>query len=329
MGQALARDADGKVSGPPRLTDRWTGAHLSQSTLAIAAGLALVVGPRLPAPVGPRTAATALAFVSLWAESLPFLLAGSLVAFLLRGKGTQVVIAAARRSRWLATALAPLMGLVLPLCDCAVVPIARELRDAGVPPRMVTAFSAGAPLSNPIVIASTALAFGGSLTMTLGRLFVGIAVALTVAAFGPAAPPRSAARPHHHDGGILAYVSAELAESGPPLVWGALAAGVLRGAIPSLDISILVRQPLLGAIVMMALAMVLSLCSQADAFVAASLPVGTLGQLAFLVVGPTSSIRLAAVYRRAFGMAWVLRFVRTAVIAAFVLCSVWVAVGPR
>jgi uncharacterized protein len=326
MTQALVREPAQSGSDPASPTRR----HLLGAVAAGLAAVALGVGPRLPAPVGPRAAAAALAFVSLCAESLPFLLAGSCLAFLLRGRGQTLVLAAARRNRWLAIGLAPLMGLALPLCDCAVVPLARELRDAGLPGRMVTAFAAGTPLTNPIVIGSTALAFGGSLVMVVGRLVVGIAVALAAAAFGPPAPlAGSGDIDHHHAGGIIASVAAELAESGPPLVFGALAAGAIRGLLPSLDLSLLVRQPLLGALAMMALAMVLSLCSQADAFVAASLPVGTLGQLAFLVVGPTSSLRLAAVYRRSFGTPWVLRFVRTTLIAAFVLCSTWVALVPR
>lgn len=324
MAQALARERG--VAPPAR---RIQLSSLAGATLGVLAAVVVVVGPRLPAPVGPRAAACCLAFVSLCVESLPFLLAGSCIAFLLRRRGMTLILAAARRNRWLAISLAPLMGLALPLCDCAVVPLARELRDAGLPGRMVTAFSAGTPLTNPIVIASTALAFGGSMVMVGGRLICGVAVALAAAAFGPpAAPDARPGHAHDHGRGIIGSVAAEFAESGPPLVWGALAAGLIRGLLPSLDVSVLVRQPLLGALAMMALAGVLSLCSQADAFVAASLPVGTLGQLTFLVVGPTSSLRLAAVYRRSFGTAWVLRFVRTTLIASFVFCSVWVAAGP-
>ena len=298
----------------------------------MAAGV-LLVGPRLPKPVGPRLASAAVAFVSLCIESLPFLLAGAAIAWVLRRRGAAPLVRAARRSPALAVVLAPFMGAALPLCDCGVVPLARELRDAGVPGRVVTAFAAGAPLTNPIVIASTALAFGGSATMVVGRVAVGIGVALTTATFGPPAPPVVcvAGDDHDHDGGhgLAAMLGAELARSGPALVVGALVAGVLRAAAPAGAVSALAAQPLLAGLAMMVLAAVLSLCSQADAFVAASLPVPNLARLAFLVTGPVCSLRLGALYRRSFGTRWVLSYARTAVIGIVVLSTAWATWGLR
>jgi uncharacterized membrane protein YraQ (UPF0718 family) len=295
----------------------------------------LLVGPRLPGPVGPRMAAAAVSFVSLCAESLPFLLAGSAIAWALRRHGAAPLMRAARRSPVLAMLLAPFMGAALPLCDCGVVPLARELRDAGVPGRVVTAFAAGAPLTNPIVIASTALAFGGSGTMVGGRIAVGVAVALVTALIGPPAPDAAACavddphEGHDHAGGngLGAMIGAELAGTGPALVLGALVAGALRALAPTGALSALASQPLLAAVAMMALAAVLSLCSQADAFVAASLPVGNLGRLVFLVTGPVLSLRLGALYRRAFGIRWMLTYARTAALAIIVLSTAWITWG--
>ena len=280
-------------------------------------------------------AAAAVSFVSLCAESLPFLLAGAAIAWALRRHGAAPLVRAARRSPVLAMLMAPFMGAALPLCDCGVVPLARELRDAGVPGRVVTAFAAGAPLTNPIVIASTALAFGGSGTMIGGRIVVGVAVAVVTALIGPPAPEGAACSldHDHHDhrdhgsSGLAAMVGAELAGTGPALVLGALVAGALRALAPAGAISALASQPLLAALAMMALAAVLSLCSQADAFVAASLPVGNLGRLAFLVTGPILSLRLGALYRRTFGTRWVLAYARTAALAIVVLSTAWITWG--
>ena len=299
--------------------------------LAIVA-VVLLVGPRLPKPVGPRMAAAAVSFVSLVAESLPFLLAGAAIAWALRRRGAAALVRAARGSPWLAMVLAPFMGAALPLCDCGVVPLSREFRDAGVPGRVVTAFSAGAPLTNPIVIVSTAIAFGGSAAMVVGRVGVGVAVAIVTAVIGPPAPAETCGLDHDHDrgpgtNGLAAMLGAELARSGPALVLGALVAGFLRAAAPAGAVSALSSQPLLAALAMMVLASVLSLCSQADAFVAASLPVGNLGRLAFLVTGPVCSLRLGALYRRSFGTRWVLAYGRTAAIAILVLCTAWTTWG--
>lgn len=276
-------------------------------------------------------AAAAVSFVSLCVESLPFLLAGATIAWALRRRGAAPLVRAARRSPGLALVMAPLMGAALPLCDCGIMPLSRELRDAGVPGRVVTAFAAGAPLTNPIVIASTALAFGGSPAMVLGRVVVGVAVAVVTALVGPPAPAvgEGCATDHEHDAGngLAATVGAELAAMGPALVLGALVAGALRALAPAGALAVLASQPLVAAGAMMALAAVLSLCSQADAFVAISLPVGNLGRLAFLVMGPICSLRTGAMYRRSFGTRWVLAYARTAAIATMVLSAAWITWG--
>jgi uncharacterized protein len=65
---------------------------------------------------------------------------------------------------------------------------------------------------------------------------------------------------------------------------------------------------LLGAGLLMTLAFILSLCSEADAFVAVSFIQFPLGpQLAFLVFGPILDIKLALLYGATFGRAFVVR----------------------
>jgi len=73
----------------------------------------------------------------------------------------------------------------------------------------------------------------------------------------------------------------------------------------------------------MAFAFVLSLCSEADAFVAVSFTVFPLGaQLAFLVFGPVLDAKLALLYGSTFGRGFVLRL--AAVTAPVVLVgSLW------
>ena len=60
---------------------------------------------------------------------------------------------------------------------------------------------------------------------------------------------------------------------------------------------------------MAVLAVVLALCSEADAFVAASLSaLPLLPRLVFLVVGPTVDVKLIALQAGTFGRAFVARF---------------------
>lgn len=72
-------------------------------------------------------------------------------------------------------------GFILPTCECGVVPIVRRLMRKGVPPFMAIAYMLAAPIVNPVVLASTYLAFRGSLTMVLARIAV---AALTTTMLG-------------------------------------------------------------------------------------------------------------------------------------------------
>jgi uncharacterized membrane protein YraQ (UPF0718 family) len=71
----------------------------------------------------------------------------------------------------------------------------------------------------------------------------------------------------------------------------------------------LAGQLALGILVMAALAVVLALCSEADAFVAASLSMLPLvPRLVFLVVGPAIDVKLFAMQAGMFGRAFAIRF---------------------
>jgi uncharacterized membrane protein YraQ (UPF0718 family) len=283
---------------------------------------------RLLAGAYPRVVAAELAFVSLFAESLPFLLVGALLSNVLRsGPGQRILTAATNRPR-LAGALAPFAGLALPLCDCGLLPMARTLHSRGLT-RAMNGFLAGAPLTNPIVIVTTVLAFPHTPGMVASRVGCGFVVAAVVGAVmtdshvrDHRASTRLERREHDHDAegpGWLAAVGHELSRTAPALVIGAALAATVKAAIPAATLTSLDRQPLL--------AFVMSICSQADAFVAAALPVGALPQLAFMVLGPVLDLRLAVLYRREFGWRWVLTYASVVVPVVLVAVTVCATLG--
>jgi uncharacterized membrane protein YraQ (UPF0718 family) len=72
-----------------------------------------------------------------------------------------------------------------------------------------------------------------------------------------------------------------------------------------------------GILVMALLAVVLALCSEADAFVAASLSMlPLLPRLVFLVVGPAVDVKLFAMQAGMFGRAFAVRFAPTTFVVA-------------
>jgi uncharacterized membrane protein YraQ (UPF0718 family) len=85
------------------------------------------------------------------------------------------------------------------------------------------------------------------------------------------------------------------------LLVGALVAALAQTFLPQSWIGALAGVPILDILVMMALAAVLSLCSESDAFIAASFTqFGPSAQLAFLVFGPMVDLKLLAIYGGTF-----------------------------
>jgi uncharacterized membrane protein YraQ (UPF0718 family) len=78
---------------------------------------------------------------------------------------------------------------------------------------------------------------------------------------------------------------------------------------------------LLAILVMAVLAVVLALCSEADAFVAASMSMlPLLPRLVFLVVGPAVDVKLMAMQAGSFGRGFVARFAPVTFVVA-VACA--------
>jgi uncharacterized membrane protein YraQ (UPF0718 family) len=93
------------------------------------------------------------------------------------------------------------------------------------------------------------------------------------------------------------------------LVVGAMAAATLKAVVPAGWLYAVAGEPVLSILALAALAVLLSICSEADAFVAASLSQFSLtARLAFLVVGPMIDLKLFAMQAGTFGRRFAWRF---------------------
>jgi hypothetical protein len=98
------------------------------------------------------------------------------------------------------------------------------------------------------------------------------------------------------------------------LVVGAALAALLQSLVPQSLVGGVAGTPVVAALALMAIAFALSLCSEADAFVAASLGAFGLGpQLAFLVLGPIGDAKLTVLYGATFQRWFALRLLAVAV----------------
>jgi uncharacterized membrane protein YraQ (UPF0718 family) len=279
-----------------------------------------------------RTGATV--FVAVSAQAIPFLvlgvvLSGAIAAFV----PASVLRKALPRKEILAVPVAGVAGVALPGCECASVPVSRRLMQQGVAPSVALAFLLAAPAVNPIVLVSTAVAFPGSPEMVLARFIGSLATAIGMgwlwARFGKLEwIAERALRKLPDQAGRSRWVTFvetarhDLVDSGGFLVIGGLTAAVLNVVVPEEWLTSLSGQVLLGIIVMALLAVILAICSEADAFVAASLSMlPLLPRLVFLVVGPAVDVKLIALQAGTFGKSFAFRFAPATFLVA-IACGV-------
>jgi len=266
-----------------------------------------------------RTGATV--FVAVCVQAMPFLVLGVLISGVI---AAFVPASALRRllptNPVAAVPVAGVTGVALPGCECASVPVARRLMQQGVPPAAALAFLLAAPAVNPVVLVSTAVAFPGEPRMVLARFLGSLSTAVVMGwlwvRLGRTEwiAERALRRLPAVRGGprwvvLVETARHDLVEAGGFLVLGGLTAAVLHVLVPPTWLASLAGQVVLGVLVMALLAVVLALCSEADAFVAASLSVlPLLPRLVFLVVGPVVDVKLIALQSGVFGRSFAVRF---------------------
>jgi uncharacterized membrane protein YraQ (UPF0718 family) len=292
----------------------------------------------LGAPGGPLAALTDRAatfttiFLGIFIEAAPFLLLGTLASGLVEVYVNQEQLHRLIPRDPLRGALAgALLGLFFPVCECGVVPLTRRLFHKGLPLSVGVTFLLAAPVMNPIVIASTLAAFGVGpvLWLRLGlTLVIAVATGLVFAVerhperllrpaawapiggasgLGPAQPPAAAldAPPAAQKGRMtraLTVAVDEFFEMGRYLVVGALLAALMQTIVPQSTLLTLSAGPVISVLTLIGLAVVLSICSTVDAFIALSFAgTFTTGSLAaFLVFGPMVDIKSTLMFLSVF-----------------------------
>ncbi|MET9514833.1 permease [Streptomyces sp. NPDC002994] len=303
--------------------------------LLFVATVAMVIGPDLAFRLDtPAFRAWRTVFVAITVQGLPFLLFGTLISAAISAfVPASVFDKALPRNPVLAVPMAGAAGVVLPGCECASVPVAGSLMRRGVTPAAALAFLLSAPAINPVVLVATAVAFPGSPEMVLARLVASLAVSVSMGWLwlGLGRPewlqlrkarestPETGKWEQFRDG-----LQHDFMHAGGFLVVGAMAAATFNVVVPQSVLEAVSGSPWLSVLALAGLAVVLAVCSEADAFVAASLTgFSPTARLAFMVVGPMVDVKLIALQAGTFGRAFAVRF-SSATFAVAVLSSVLV-----
>ncbi|QEW01629.1 permease [Microbacterium caowuchunii] len=319
--------------------------HGNRTLVALSIGIALVVAlvlvdllapALLPGDVPTRLQDGMTLALSVLIESLPFVALGVGLSILV-----QVWVPAGWLERWLPRRawarrmVLSLLGMVVPVCECGNVPFARGLLMRGFTVSETMTFLIAAPIVNPIVIITTHQAFGFSDGILVARLLGGYAVANLIGWLYSRHPSPDALltdrfrdacaivtdEPGGRGRRSLAQFIVELRAVMPALVIGSALAGAVQVLVPRDALLAIGSNPVLSIVAMMALAMVVAICSNVDAFFALSFAsTFTPGSLvAFLVTGPLVDVKMIALLRTTFTTRALAGIVAVVLLFAFAL----------
>lgn len=294
-------------------------------------------------------------FISILIEALPFVLIGVFIAgFIQMFISEQFIARIIPKNKFLAVIVGSVIGVFFPSCECGIVPIVRNLMLKGVPLHAGIAFMLTAPIINPVVVFSTYVAFGSTWEMPIlriiGSLVVAIIVGNAIAYFYKGTglkdrflrveeavheEPHPHEYHHHHKLSFsqkvwhtLQHAVDEFFSVGKYLVFGALLAAAMQTYIKTSTLSAIGHGPVLSILLMMVLAFLLSLCSEADAFIGASFRsvFSTQSIVAFLVFGPMLDIKNLLMMGSTFKAKFILYIVAgaTAVVFLYALLLIFI-----
>jgi uncharacterized protein len=268
-------------------------------------------------------------------EATPFLLLGVVVSALVHVFVTEdALLRFVPKNPILSLVPAIGVGMLMPVCECGNVAVARRFLAKGVPASACVTFLLAAPILNPVALFATATAFRYEPSMVWlrgGLAFVVAAlVGLMIGRWGrgeellASGLQRDHNHGHHHDhnhhhygsphavsrvrgtvqklGQASQQAGSEFMTMMQVLVIGASVASATQVLIPRSSITGIGAGVVLSIIAMMSLAFVLSICSTVDAFFALSYSniFPTPALLAFLVFGPMVSMKSVGMMLTAF-----------------------------
>ncbi|MFO0964709.1 MAG: permease [Gemmataceae bacterium] len=315
-------------------------------------------------------------FSAIIYEALPFIVLGVVIAgFLEEFVPQQAMAKVIPSNRFLGIMLGGLLGIVFPMCECGIIVVMRRLLRKGLPLSICAAYMLAGPIINVVVILSTYVAFdpgkgneqfaiyGGPLNVVLLRCGLGYLVAIVTACMVEAMwrkqgldllHPKVASGLRKQDATddeapvdkgrwldrfnrISATALNDFVEIMTFLVLGAAIAMIGRVVVHQADIGdILKGSPAISILLMMAVAVLFCLCSEADAFVAANFDksaqaaaIGASGggmflppaaKIAFLVLGPMMDLKLYLMYTRMFRPKLIFMIILFVATQVFVYC---------
>lgn len=269
-----------------------------------------------------------IVFSSIVIEALPFILIGAVLAsFMQVYISNNIFNKIISKNKLLGSIQAGIIGVFLPVCECATVPITKGLLNKKVPLNVAITYMLAAPIVNPLVILSTYYAFDGNIKVVLLRVGVGFFIAVIAGLLMLCLSGENNIFIDNGDGELqgkclcgcseiddnsskpirlLKHTSLEFYEIGKYFIVGATLASIFQTFVPRDIIFYFENSAVLSIIILMAFSFLISLCSEADAFVASTfINRFSLGSITgFLIIGPMidlkNTIMLFSIFKKSF-----------------------------
>ncbi len=289
----------------------------------------------------PRIQTFSIVFLSILLEAFPFILIGALISgvietFVSKDRLRKLI----PKNKFLSLFVAAILGIIFPVCECGVIVVVKRLIKKGLPLYTAITYMLAAPIINPIVIASTTVAFRGTTIIIFGRIILAFIIAVSIGYIVSFLKSKEALKNNLHSildancvGGVITNCSFSLRltealnhaitdffDIGKYLIAGSFVAAITQSFIPKQMLLAMGSNSVISILVMMGLAIVLSLCSEADAFVANTFTQFTVSsKLAFLVLGPMFDLKLLFMFLGIFKKRLVLLLVTMICVLVFLL----------
>lgn len=280
-------------------------------------------------------------FMSIVIEAVPFVLIGVLIAGIIQIFVTEEMIAKViPKNKYLAVLMGTLVGSLFPACECGIIPIVHRLIRKGVPLYAAIPFMITGPIVNPVVLFSTFIAFGNSWEMVIYRGGFALLIAMVIGIiisfqFNTSQLLHEEEHQHIHlhskqsfSAKLLSTLQHSIDEFfsvGKYLIMGAFIAAMMQVFVKTSFLLELGQTKASASLVMMALSFILSLCSEADAFIAASFKgtFATSSLVAFLLLGAMVDIKNLLMMLATFKKKFVLILISYMALFVFI-CSMFV-----
>ncbi|GLK18261.1 permease [Herbiconiux flava] len=283
--------------------------------------------------------------VSVVIESLPFVFLGILISVVVRfWVPDQVIHRIMPRNPALRRVVISLVGVLLPVCECGNVPLARGFMMKGFSVPEAMTFLLAAPILNPVTIVTTYQAFGWNDGILIGRIAGGFVIAnlvgwlfsrhprpelLLTPAFEEACRIGDGDHEHEHGRagqlaklrrGVVAFAD-ETSTMLPALIVGSAIAGAIQVGLSRDVLTALGSNPIWSVLALMLLAFVIAICSNVDAFFILAFGSTFLpgGVVAFLVFGAMVDVKMITLLRTTFTTGALVRLVAVVALASLAL----------